>query len=629
MGVDLFGIGKSALLSFQNALSTTGHNIANVNTEGFSRQQVVFGTSQPFFAGRGYLGTGVEPTEVRRIYNQFISQQVTHNTALSNFQNSLQQLTGTLDTLAGSDATSLNTPMQFFFNATQEVATSTSDIAAREVLLGESRSLVERFHLMNSEFDRLEHQVNSEIRTTVDDINALSDALAKINEDIVEAYAQGSAPNDLLDQRDLMINTLAENVSVQTFEEDNGSMSVFIGSGQALVVGVSANNLTAGDFGVDPNQLEIAIDSPSGPILITSQITGGRLAAQLDFRDNDLNAARNEIGRVAIGLATEFNAQHAQGLDLDGDLGGDYFTIPSPEVLDDPNNSTFGVSSISLQFEDVGQLTTDDYRLSYDGANWVMTNLSSSQNVPLTPSGGDFLADGLRITPDPGAVAGDSYILRPTRQGSAEIDLLIDDPRNIAAASTHDTSTLQANTGTGQITDVEVSNPLDPNFSNDINIVFNNPPTTYSVDAGPAQPYTAGSDITVNGLTFQISGTPAAGDTFNITYNSNAVGNGANALKLADIQQKQFLEGGNETVFSAYDEYLARVGTRTRQVNFNADSQAALLAQSIAQQQGVSGVNLDEEAANLQKYQQSYQAAAQVISVADNVFNTLLQAVRG
>ena len=629
MGVDLFGIGKSALLGFQQALSTVGHNISNVNTEGYSRQQVLFGTNRPFYTTRGWLGTGVQPTEVRRIYSAFVNAQVTRNTSLNEFQQSLKQLTGSLDYMAGQEATSLNTPLQAFFNSVQEVATSPADIAAREVMLGESESLVKRFRLMNDEFDRLQNQTNSQIEATVAEINSMAEDLARLNEQIIRDIGSGQIPNDLMDRRELLINQLAEQVAVQTVEQDNGAINVFIGTGQALVVDTRANRLLAAPLGADPNQLDIAIDAPAGPIRITGQITGGKLAAQLEFRDVDLSRARNEIGRVAIGLAIRFNEQHAQGLDLNGNIGSDYFAVPQPMVLDDPGNSTYGISSITVQYEDISQLTTDNYRMSYDGVNWTLVNLTSGQTVPLTPSGGDFLADGMRITPDPGASAGDSYEIRPTANGALQIDLLIDNPRLIAAASTHASRALDSNTGTGLISDVTVTNAADPNFTTDLTIVFDNPPNTYRINAGPPQAYTPGAVIAVNGIEFTIDGTPAAGDTFTVTYNSNAVGNGDNALKLAGIQQEQILEGGNETVFSAYDEYLARVGTRSRQVNSNAESQQVLLDQAVAQREGISGVNLDEEAANLQQYQQAYQAAAQVISTADNLFNTLLRAVGG
>ncbi len=629
MGVDLLGIGKLALVGFQQALSTVGHNIANVNTEGYSRQQVLFGTTPPFYTTRGWLGTGVQPTEVRRIYSAFVNAQVTRNTTLNEYQQSLKQLAESLDYLAGQEATSLNGTLQAFFNSVQEVSTSPADIAAREVMLGETESLVRRFRLLNDEFDRLQNQTNSQIRATVADINAMAEELANLNEQIVRDIGTGQLPNDLLDRRDYLINQLAEQVAVQTVEQENGALNVFIGSGQALVVGSQFNRLLAQPLGADPTRADIAIDAPAGPIRITSQITGGKLAAQLEFRDQDLSRARNEIGRVAIGLAIRFNEQHVQGLDLNGNIGSDYFAVPQAAVLDDPNNSTYGISSIAVQFEDISQLTTDNYRMDYDGVNWTLTNLTTGQNVPLTPSGGDFLADGLRITPDPGAVAGDSYEIRPTANGALQLSGLIDNPRLIAASSTHTSRALGANTGTGTISDVTVTNAADPNFTTDLTIVFDNPPTSFSVNLGPSQPYTPGAVISLNGIEFVIDGTPAAGDTFTVTYNNAAVGNGDNALKLAGIQQEQILEGGNETVFSAYDEYLARIGTRTRQVNFAAESQQVLLDQAVAQREGISGVNLDEEAANLQRYQQSYQAAAQVISTADTLFNTLLQAVGG
>lgn len=628
MPVDILGIGKSALLSFQRSLATTGHNIANVNTEGYSRQQVILGTTNPFYEYRGWFGTGVTTTEVRRVYDDFVSKQVTQNTSSYFHQSALSEMAATLDMLASNEGTSLNTALQNFFNSVQEVATSPTSIAARDVMLQESRSLVERFDLLNGEFERLQKQNNSQIRMAVNDINMLSSAIAEANEDIAIAWANGDPPNDLLDRRDKLINDLAEHVGIQTLPQDDGSINVFIGQGQALVVGDKAATLEATPMNEDPEMLDVALVTPGANIEITRYITGGDLGGNLEFRDQVLTPARNEIGRVALGLAELFNNQHMQGLDLDGALGQQYFAMPTVSVLDHPDNSTFNVSSITVQYEDISQVGTDDLQVTFDGANWTMTNVRTGAVIPMTPSGADFVAEGLRITPDPGAAAGDTYLVRPTRQASRQIDLLIDNPRNVAAAATHATEIDFNNTGTGGISDITIIDSADPNFFNDLDIVFGDPPTTFSINGGAAQAYTPGAPITLNGLSFVIDGTPDAGDTFRVTNNLAAVGDGENALKLAGIQRLQYLENSTLTVFGGYDQYVANVATRAREANFNTESQRVLLDQSVARHQAVSGVNLDEEAANLQRFQQSYQAAAQIIATADLMFNELLAATR-
>ncbi len=628
MSVDLFGIGTSALLSFQRGLATTGHNIANVNTPGYSRQAVLFNNRNPFFAGDGYIGQGVEVTTVRRIFNQFVNDQVLVNNSVFNQHDTFRSLASVLDGLSAQDGTSLAPGMQGFFDAVQEVATSPADVATRQVMLSDSQTLVDRFHLLNGEYEHLANQVDNQLDAIVTDINSLSGAIADVNQQIREAGGAAHTPNDLLDHRDQLISQLSELVSVSTVEQDDGSLNVFIGSGQGLVVGVTANQLSVEALGSDPEQLDIALVTPSSTLRITDNIRGGSLGANLEFRDTTLTEARNELGRIAIGLAISFNQQHAQGIDLDGNVGGDYFVVAQPSVLDDPGNSTFGVSSIDVQFEDVSGLTAHDYQLDFDGATWTLTDLYTGATVPMTADGGDYLADGLRITPDPGAIAGDRYTIRPTRYGAADLELAITDPLQIAAALTHATDVGLDNTGGATISPVEVTDSSDAGFFTDLNIVFDNPPTTFSINGAPSQPYTDGADIDINGIRFQINGTPAAGDTFAITDNRGAVGDGSNALSLAQLQQSMMIGGGTQSLFGAYDQYVAAIGARTRQAEITADSQSIVLEQSIAQQQAVSGVNLDEEAANLQMFQQAYQAAAQIIAAADTVFNTLLSVTR-
>ncbi|MGV6852425.1 MAG: flagellar hook-associated protein FlgK [bacterium] len=628
MTVDLFGIGTSALRAFQRSLSVTGNNIANVNTPGYSRQQALLDTPTPFNTGRGFLGRGVEPSTVRRIYDRFVSDQVRINRAAFSQQETFYGYSSRLDSLLDNAGTSLAPGMQNFFDATQDVATSPNDLAARQVMLSDAQSMVDRFHLLAQDALEAGKRIDNQLRVDVNEINSLTTEIANVNGDIRDALATGHEPNDLLDHRDKLLDDLSQKVSINTIEQDDGTFNVFIGNGQGIVVGSDVFSLDVVTGSPDPAQKEIVLLAPGGNIDISQSISGGSLGGALEYRNTTLKNTQNELGRIAVGLGMRFNQQQAVGLDLNGNLGGNFFNLASPQVIDSPTNSTFGISSVNVQFEDPNQLTAHDYQLSFDGVNWNLLDVNTGNPVALTASGGDLLADGLRITPDPGAVAGDQYEIRPTRLAAGQIELALTGSDQIAAARTHLTAANSNNAGDAGISPVEVLDSANAAFFTDLNLVFDNPPTTFTINGGASQAFVTGADIDVNGVRFQITGSPVAGDTFTISNNQGATGDGANALAMAQSALDETMGNGTLSFGEAYSEIIAGVGTRTRQAGITMDSQQVLLDQSIAQQQSVSGVNLDEEAANLQKFQQSYQAAAQVIAVADDVFNTLLSAVR-
>ncbi len=629
MPVDLFGIGTSALLSFKRGIATVGHNIANVNTPGFNRQRTEQVTRPPQFIGVGYLGQGTQVSNVRRIFDQVLFDQVISSSTSFKQQEAFLSYSARIDGLVAGNETGLNTGLQSFFDSIQASNSDPTSIASRQVMLSESTNLVKKFQTLSQYLNGVSDQLDKNIRQQAVDISGLAQGIADLNQAILETSGVGRDANDLLDQRDELIRQVSEKVSIRVLEQSDGTQTVFIGSGQVLVIGNNASTLEAIALGADPNELNIAITDNNGTqVDVSRQINGGELGGLIDFRDNQLRQTLNSMGRIAIGVAMEFNAQHQQGLDLNGDVGEQYFNLPSAAVYADPNNSTFGVSSITVAFDNASGLSSDDYRMDYDGATWSLTNLRTNQNVPLTPSGGDFLADGLLITPDPGAIAGDSYIIRPTRSGAREIDLLITDPRDIAIARTHVTSENSSNTGAAGISATTVLDPLNPSFFNSFTVVFDSPGTYQINGVGASIPYVSGANIDINGIRFQITGVPALGDSFAINNNQGAVGDNANGLQLSALQNALTMEGGTASFQGINENLVGLIGTQTREARVSFDAQQGLLAQAVEFNESVSGVSLDEEAAKLTQLQQYYQAAAQVISAADTIFNTLLSVTR-
>jgi flagellar hook-associated protein 1 FlgK len=414
-------------------------------------------------------------------------------------------------------------------------------------------------------------------------------------------------------------------------EQDDRALNVFIGSGQTLVVGANATRLGAVATGPDLDQVDIVYQTPGGGATpITDLIAGGTLGGLINFRDEVLDAAQNGLGRIAVGLASSFNDQHTRGMDLEGNLGTDFFGQPQPRVYE----ATTNASSVSVALADAGQLTTEDYELRYDGAAWGLTRVSDGQAVTLSGTGtalDPFLADGISIVVSGAPAAGDYTLIRPTRLAAGQIDVAIGGVRQIAAAGAVYAESATANLGNAEISAPEVLDPSDANLLANVTIDF---PTagTYTINGGAPQAYTNGANIDVNGWRVQISGTPVAGDSFSLRSNSGGIGDNRNALALAGLQNTLTLEAGaggpTASLQGAYESLVADVGTNTRAAQYNASAQDTLLQQAQAQRDSVSGVNLDEEAANLLRYQQAYQAAAQVISIAESLFRTLIDAVR-
>lgn len=650
MASGLLGVGTSALLAYQRAMDTVGHNVSNVNTEGYSRQNVELAARQPQGLGNGFAGKGVDVETVQRSYDQFITGELRSNTTAYVEQETLASLASSLDNLLADENAGLSPALGSFFNALQDAANDPASTAARQVLLSEADSLASQLHGLDSWMEDSRRGLATRMGTKVQEINQLASSIASVNQQIMEARssAGGQPPNDLLDKRDQLVLELSSIVSVSTTTQEDGALNVFIGNGQALVLGVNQNALALESRVEDPGQYEITISAGgSTAVVITDLVRGGELGGLLKFRDQVLDPALSELGRIAIELGSFMNAQHRQGISLGGLPGQDLFSIASPQVIPAAGNS----GNINVEFDDVAQLTAADYHLRFDGSNWTLTMAESGQLVPLNGTGtpaDPFIAEGLSVTIGAGAAAGDNYDIRPTRGGAGSISLLISDPGELALAAAVRTSAALANSGTGSISAGVVTDINNPAFQSPpgqlspaIQIRFTSP-TTYDVidqgtsaviDTGTYDPAT-GADIfpTQNlgidfGYQVHITGAPAAGDSFDVAYNTEGTGDNRNALLMAGMQSDRLMNEGTSSFNDAYGELIADVGSKARQAQVGSDVQRHALEQSEAERSSVAGVNLDEEAADLMRFQQAYQAAARIISVADEIFQTLINAV--
>ena len=626
---NLLSTSLSGMLAFQRAIEMTGHNIANANTPGYSRQVAEFTTRDGQNMGNGYIGGGTQITTVKRIYDQMLGEQLRTSTTGQSRFSVLDSLATRIDNLLADPDTGLNTGLQNFFNSVQDLANDPASIPARQAMLGEADGVMQRFSALNGRLNEIGAEVNSRIGESVSEINQLANAIADVNAKIVLAQGRtGQPPNDLLDRRDFLVRELAAQVSVTTAMQSDGSMNVFIASGQTLVAGTQALQLGVRGSEFDPTRAEVVYQGASGSGRLDSRHVGGALGGLLDFRGEILDPTRQSLGATALALTMQFNEQHASGMDLKGSMGGDFFAVAPPAVLHASGNTGSGTATAVV--DDIAALTGDDYVLEFDGAAWSLVNAATRQPVGMTGSGtgGDpFVAGGLNIVVGGAPAAGDKILVSAATGAAGSIRKVISDPRGIAMAAPVRTQTAAANTGDATVSPVQVTDRTHPDLLASSVIEFTGA-GTYSVNGAGAFPYTSGEDISINGVTFSISGTPAVGDRFIVEPNLGASGDNSNGLNLADIQTVGILDGGTVSINEKYGQLVAAVGGATHQIKSNLEAQNVILANAEDAQLSTSGVNLDEEAANLLRYQQAYQAAAQIVSVANSLFESLLDATR-
>ncbi len=643
--VDILRTGLSALISSQRALATTGHNIANVNKPGYSRQRVELGSNIPYFAGSAgqpmYIGTGVHVQSIARVYDDFATQQVRGHTSNVGQSETLDAWISQLDGVLGDGKTGLAPALDQFFAAAQDVADSPASLSARQALLGQSGTLAARFQELDSQINALREGVNQNLSNVVGSINTLAAGIAKINESIVLSQGgNGGISPDLLDQRDQMVADLARKVPVSTLEQSDGTLTVFVGNGQTLVQGYKTYALETTRSSSDSRKLDIRFAQNDS--VVTDYLSGGEVGGLIAFQNQTLDPAQNKLGLMAVGLAKTFNDQHRLGMDFDGQLGGDFFEIgapfpgnppPSDVAQAAPNTNNSGNATVTFQIADIGAVQPSDYEVFRGSSGYSVRRLSDDSIVYSGASMPGAPVDGLTIGIGSGAMSvGDRFLVQPTQQMARTFQLAIQDPRDIAAAAPIKTLAGSSNTGTAKISAGEVPSnqsppPTNPPLLDTVNIQFASA-NQYTINGGAPIAYTSGDNIDFNGWRVQINGTPAAGDTFQVASNAGGVGDNRNALKLVDLQSKQTLVNGASSVQDMHGEMVAEVGTRGSNARATLQAQTALLEHATQARDGVSGVNLDEEAANLMKYQQSYEAAAKVIQIGDSIIQTLLDAIR-
>lgn len=556
----------SGMLSFQRALDVTAHNISNANTPGYSRQVVGFSSRIGNAGGGLQIGAGTQITSINRLFDALQNEQLQSSTTGFARFNTLNGLASRIDTLLANTDSGLNSGLQSYFNSVQDLANDPSSIPTRQALIGEAEGLVSRFQSMDARLGEIESEVNQRLELAVDDINQLATAIADINDKIALQTNSASQPNDLLDQRDRLILQLSEQVSVTTASQDDGTTSIFIGSGQTLVLGGNARQLDVTGSEFDLTRATVVYQGLSGGTPLDDSSTGGTLGGLLEFRSRILDPARQSLGQTAIAFSASLNAQHADGMDLRGNLGGDLFSVSPPTVLVSGNNT--GTGSATATISDVGLLTGADYVLEYDGASYSLTRDDTGEVIPLGGTGtalDPFTGAGMSVVVSGAPAAGDRLLLRSAIDASASLQSVITDPQAIALAAPTRSSASLANIGSAIVSPATVVDSSDAALLTSSVIEFTSP-TTYSVNGAGSFTYTDGAPIVINGSSVTISGTPSLGDQFSIEANYGASGDNSNGLLMADVQSVGILDGGTISITENYGRLVSNVGSTTHQI---------------------------------------------------------------
>jgi flagellar hook-associated protein 1 FlgK len=460
MASDVLGISISGLRVSQNALRTTGHNIANANTEGYSRQKTEINSLGATQSGIGYLGNGAYTARIERVVNEFVISQVRQDTSLSSEMNAYSEHILQLNDVLANTSTGLTQGLDSFFAALQNVSDDPTSTASRQLLISDSENLEDRFHTLYARIDNINDSVNESLETAVSTVNTLTESITRLNRSVNDSLgSSGNIPNDLLDQRDQALRDLSALISVQIVEQNN-QVNVSVGNGIPLIVGATKTDFILSSNEFNPLQPEVYLQGLTAPI--TDSLSGGELGGLLDVQNDVIFPALNDLGRVGLVIADTFNEMHQQGITLNNTFGGDFFrdindiTIASDRVSISTNNqSSDQITSLSIT--DTSQLTNSNYRLSINSVSgYTVTRLNDGVEVASAALPGAFPAsiefDGLSFDIASGTFSsGDEFLLEPTRHGARDFASSRLNPADLALGSPVLTDTSLGNLGSAQI----------------------------------------------------------------------------------------------------------------------------------------------------------------------------------
>jgi flagellar hook-associated protein 1 FlgK len=687
--MSLLNIGMSGLSASQSSLMTTGNNIANVDTAGYSRQQTVQGTKASQQFGNVYIGTGTTLADVRRVYNSYLDAQLQTTTSLNSDSAAYLGQVTPLDKLLSDTSTGLNGALTKFFASVQNVNAKPGDDASRQLLLSDAQALSNRFNSVSSRLNEQNANINGNLTNMADQVNKLAATVAQLNQKITEISSSGGMPNELLDARNETVRQLSTFTGAQIVERE-GNVDIYLGSGQPLVMGNTVNKLEVVPGKDDPNRLSLQLNRGSSTIDITSIMTGGEIGGLLRYRSTVLDPAMNELGRIALVVAGQMNSIQAQGIDKNGDFGSNLFnSINSAAQMAQRSiasgNNSVGSGNFAVSIEDTGKLTINDYKVTFTSPTDYTV-----QRLPDNSAMGSFstlttpppVIDGFSMTLGGTAAAGDTFKITPTRNAAANIKTEMTDSKRLAIAAPLGAAIAASGSGSGTLTIPASGQPtlttqfdiydaatttamqnglknstptkvvfgavsadgtsqtyqfldakgglissgtIKPGESNTLNL---NIPLKDATGA-PIPPAPATQYTATFSMTF--AGAPSNGAAINVSLSQPGSLDNRNGTTLAGLQTAQTVDTGSASkgisLNDAYGKLVEGVGSKAAQGKLDSAATEAILANAKGARDSLSGVDLDEETGNLVKYQQYYTASSQIIKAAQEIFSTLINSI--
>lgn len=652
--MSLLNVGSRALMANQIALQTTGHNIANVNTAGYSRQSVAFQTSPGQNMGSGYIGNGVDVNTILRNFNDLLNRQAATASAVSAADSARAQSLTQMQEVFSGGKTGLGAAITDMMNSFGDVAGAPTDPSARQVVLTRMNELAARFRSASAQLDELDYSAKQQMGNDVTVVNSLAGQVATLNAQISRSIASGQTPNDLLDQRDQLVRNINKYVQTSQIPADDGSISLFVGGSQPLVLGPNSAQLTLKEATEFPGSGKMALyfQQPGGQNveLTPSMLGGGEIAGLLQFQGSDLTEGRNLLGRMALAIGDSLNEQNNLGLTLSGQSGSNLFKLSMVSNGSTTGAQWTGATTPTTTVVDSSQLKASDYQIVFgstapagkvirlsDGKVTDFTNMADLSSKEI---------DGLRFDLKAEGVSGNTVLFRPMAAGAHDIQAAVHSPNDLAVANPVAASIKSLGDATLQMGGIQVSSGFNLAGFAGAEVSFSKNATgqlEYTITPAPAGGipatglYTSGQPIQLApGLQVKITGTPAINGTtsdkvtlgkatdpqYGTAYQRDA-GNASSFLALRDSK----LFDGSTTLSDGFSTAMAQVGTRTQSAQYAAKLSETIAKNLEADRTAVSGVNLDEEAAKLLQYQQSYQASAKMLQVAQSIFDSVLQTV--
>ncbi|WP_217874744.1 flagellar hook-associated protein FlgK [Pseudoalteromonas shioyasakiensis] len=682
MSFSLYDIANAGVRANSELLQTTSKNIANVNTEGYVRERTEFTTMIDNQVGRG---------ETYRLLNEFAQKQLNRDTSNKAFFDQFVTEASRVDSLFSEESNSLSTSVNSFFNNVQESLNQPSSTVARSLVMTDAQNLIDQMDRLSSIVVDQKAVVNEQLEIFSDEANNLIQNISDLNTKIASVHGtdRESVSSGLYNERDKAIRDLSELIDIETLDGNNGEKQVYLGSGQALVMQSGTFNLFSFSGDPDPNFKELKLDVNGGkavPLEVDVSKLKGKIGGLLAFRDDILVPAQNQLGQMGLSLADAFNQQNRLGMDANGEIGGDIFAIPTVDAFGYQANTGTSTMTATVEPGKGSELPASDFIVKYSNTNEVeiypvdykgetikdasgndifttaaVDPVTGKVNLKDNPTNSGLDLFGLEITLDmsnPPSVD-DQFMVKLNSQAATSLELATERPEDLALASPIRTAndinnTSDASISAGTVSDIDNSTGITvgppPSLANgDITLVKTANANEYQItDGNGTSTFTitpptenilaqAGAPYDSYGFDFNIEGSPATGDTFTLEFNTGGFDDNRNGLLLADLQNGELVRqnveasstaDNHKTFNQAYSGIVTDIGVVTSQAQTNGAAFTALADQSEAWYESLSGVNLDEEAANLLRFQQSYAASAQVLSTARTIFDTLLSAAR-